>query len=157
MRQRMDLWVIGGDPRQATLARALAEDGHSVHTYALERGIESALVSDNLEGLAGADCVVLPLPALDGDRINAPLSARQPLLNEVLDAMRPGQLLCAGRIPPFLEEAARVRGVQLVDYFAREELAVANAVPGALAVWLYEKSETGEGDSHSCLGRYMIA
>ena len=155
MRQRMDLWVIGGDPRQATLARALAEDGHSVHTYALERGIESALVSDNLEGLAGADCVVLPLPALDGDRINAPLSARQPLLNEVLDAMRPGQLLCAGRIPPFLEEAARVRGVRLVDYFAREELAVANAVPtseGAIQIAMEELPITLHGAKALVIG-----
>lgn len=155
MRKRMDLWVIGGDPRQATLARALAEDGHSVHTYALERGIEPTLVSDNLEGLAGADCVVLPLPALDGDRINAPLSARQPLLSEVLDAMRPGQLLCAGRISPLLEEAARTRGVRLIDYFAREELAIANAVPtseGAIQIAMEELPITLHGSKVLIIG-----
>ena len=153
--RKMDLWVIGGDPRQATLARALAEDGHSVHTYALERGIEPALVSDNLETLAGADCTVLPLPALDGDRINAPLSAHPPLLSQVLDIMRPGQLLCAGRVTPPLEEAARLRGVRLVDYFAREELAVANAIPtseGAIQIAMEELPITLHGAKTLVIG-----
>ena len=34
-----------------------------------------------------------------------------------------------------LKELAEARGLTLRDYFAREELAVLNAVPVALAVW----------------------
>ena len=77
MRQRLNFWIIGGDPRQMTLARSLSEDGHTVHTYALERGGEPALASDSLAGAALADCVILPLPATEGDRLNTPLSSQR--------------------------------------------------------------------------------
>lgn len=134
MRERLHFWVVGGDPRQATLAHALADDGHTVHTYALERGVEPSLRTDSLAGASAADCVILPLPAADGDFLNAPLSDRRVPLGEVLDALGPGQLLCAGRVTEALRSAAQERDLRLVDYFAREELAVSNAVPVALAV-----------------------
>lgn len=134
MRERLNFWVIGGDPRQATLARALSEDGHTVHTYALERGVERALWADSLSGVGMADCVVLPLPAADGENLNAPLSDRRVTISSVLEALRPGQLLCAGRVSPPLQQEAEERKLRLVDYFAREELAIANALPVALAV-----------------------
>ena len=134
MRERLNFWVIGGDPRQATLAKALSEDGHTVHTYSLERGVERALWSDSLSGAGMADCVILPLPADDGELLNAPLSDRRVAISSVLEALRPGQLLCAGRVSPGLRQEAEERKLRLVDYFAREELAIANAVPGALAV-----------------------
>ena len=38
MLRAKNIWVAGGDPRQAALAELLADDGHAVHTYALERG-----------------------------------------------------------------------------------------------------------------------
>lgn len=157
MYKPLNFWLIGGDHRQAALAHALAEDGHSVHTYALEEGVDPAWVQSSLTGAETAHCVILPLPAAKGDLLNAPLSTHCPPLSQVLDALSPQQLICAGMVTPALTQAAANRNLTLTDYFAREELAVANAVPGALAVWLYEKSETGEGDSHSCLGRYMIA
>lgn len=134
MRERLNFWVVGGDPRQATLARTLAEDGHTVHTYALERGVAASLAAESLSGISVADCVILPLPASDGTQLNSPLSERRLPLADVLDALRPGQLLCAGRVSAALTEEAETRKLRLVDYFAREELAVANAVPGALAV-----------------------
>ncbi len=134
MRQQFNFWVIGGDPRQAALAEALAEDGHTVHTYALEQGADPSLDAGSLDLAGLADCVILPLPVTDGEALNAPLSVRRPSLEEVLDALRPGQLVCAGRVSPELAEEARRRGLRMTDYFAREELAVANAVPAALAV-----------------------
>lgn len=157
MGERRIFWVIGGDRRQAALARALQEDGHEVHVYALEQGVEESLREESLRGIEKAHCVILPLPAGDGVFVNAPLSAQKPAFEEVLDAMSPGQVLCGGMVSCAWKQEAEQRGITLTDYFDREELAVSNAVPGALAVWLYEKSETGEGDSHSCLGRYMIA
>ncbi len=141
MRQRLNFWVIGGDPRQAALAKALMEDGHTIHTYALERGVDSALRSESLSGAAVADCVILPLPAAKGELLNAPLSSRQPSLPQVLDALRPGQLLCAGLPSPALRAEAEKRELNLIDYFSREELAVANAVPtseGAIQIAMEE-------------------
>ena len=146
MRERLHFWVVGGDLRQVTLARALAEDGHTVHTYALERGGEPALQAPALAAAAAADCVILPLPAADGAFLNAPLSALRLPLEEVLNALRPGQQLFGGMLSPEVLDLAEERDLTLTDYFAREELAVANTVPGALAV--EQRVRTG-GDDHS--------
>ena len=130
-----NIWVVGGDPRQAALAELLADDGHSVHTYALERG-EGMKCEPSIAGADRADCVVLPLPAAGpGGELNAPLSSDRHGLEEVLDALRPGQLVCAGMAGEGLKRMAEDRALVLRDYFAREELAVLNAIPGALAVW----------------------
>jgi len=135
MLRAKNIWVAGGDPRQAALAVLLADDGHSVHTYALERG-EGMECEPSMAGADRADCVVLPLPAAAPDgRLNAPLAAENHTLEEILDALRPGQLVCAGMAGGGLKAMAEARGLALRDYFAREELAVLNAIPVALAVW----------------------
>lgn len=131
MLRAKNIWVVGGDPRQAALAALLADDGHSVHSYALERG-EGMQCEPSMAGADRADCLILPLPAAGpGGRLNAPLAAGEHGLEEVLDALRPGQLVCAGMAGEELLEMARERGLILRDYFAREELAVMNAVPTA--------------------------
>lgn len=131
----LHLWVVGGDQRQARLAELLAEDGHRVHTYALDLAEEpggTVLPANSLEKMGKADCVVLPLPAVgEGGMLNAPLSEKKILMTEVLDAMRPGQLVAGGRLEEETIMAARARGLLWRDYFAREELAVANAIPTA--------------------------
>ena len=134
MRNELNFWVVGGDMRQAKLAELLADDGHTVHTFGLEKLGELAGVEaeDGLEGAPLADCVVLPLPATgEGSLLNAPLSAGRHPLAGILDALRPGQVVCAGMVSDALEDLAADRGLALHDYFRREELAVANAVPTA--------------------------
>ena len=133
MKHELDLWLIGGDRRQVRLAGLLAEDGHSVHTLGLGPATGGVREERELAGAALADCVVLPLPAAaPGGRLNAPL-AEEPLpMEEVFAALRPGQIICAGRVDDATQAMARDRGLVLHDYFAREELAVANAVPTAL-------------------------
>jgi len=143
MGERLNFWILGGDPRQQALAEALAGDGHEVHTYALEE-----TPGESLEGIWEAHCVVLPLPAAQGENLNAPLCAREVPLAEVLDPLLPGQLVCAGMVSPFLREQAESRGLHLEDYFAREELAVANAVPsseGAIQIAMEELPITLHG------------
>ena len=141
MLRAKNIWVMGGDPRQAALAALLADDGHSVHSYALEQGT-GLRCEPSPEGADLADCVVLPLPAAGPDgKLNAPLSAREHELEEVLDALRPGQLVCAGMAGEKLKKLAEERGLALRDYFAREELAVLNAIPtaeGALQIAMEE-------------------
>ena len=96
MLRAKNIWVMGGDPRQAALAALLADEGHSVHTYALEQGA-GMKCEPSLTGADRADCVILPLPAAGADgRLNTPLSADSHDLEEVLGALRPGQLVCAG-------------------------------------------------------------
>lgn len=141
MKRALNFWVIGGDLRQAALARQLAEDGHTVHTFALEQ-VEGLICEKELIEISRADCVVLPLPAVgESGRLNAPLSGEQHSIEWVLDFLEAGQLVCAGMVRADLQELAQRRGLILYDYFAREELAVANAVPtaeGAVQIALEE-------------------
>ena len=159
MRHELDFWVVGGDQRQACLAGLLAADGHTVHAYALD-GAEDltgeASPAGSLAGLDLADCIVLPLPLMgDGERVNAPLAHRPVALAEVLAAARPGQSLCAGRVEEDARAALLRRELVLRDYFAREELAVANAVPtaeGAIQRVMEATDETIHGSRCLVLG-----
>ena len=136
LKRELNFWVMGGDMRQAALARLLAGDGHTVHLWALEgAGLgpgPGLLPESGLEQAALADCVVLPLPVCgEGGALNAPLSPGPHPLAPILDRLSPGQLVCGGRVDERARAMARARGLELRDYFDREELAVANAVPTA--------------------------
>lgn len=147
MKHRLNVWVIGGDARQEKLAGLLRREGHTVHTYALDCTAEHS--EPSLNGVELADCVVLPLPVTgDGSLLNAPLSEVSHPLAGVLDSLRPGQIICAGKVDRNTAELAHERGLVLHDYFAREELAVANAVPtveGAIQIAMEELPITLHG------------
>lgn len=55
-------------------------------------------------------------------------------LPQLLDWLEPGQVLCGGMVAPQAAAAAQARGLRLLDYYAREECMVANAVPTEEAV-----------------------
>lgn len=135
MKHEMNVWVIGGDMRQAKLAQLLAKDGHTVHTYALDPGpeeIPGLIQEQNLNHAFRADCVVLPLTVCSGNGLlNAPLSLSEHPLAPILDRLSLRQFICGGRVDPETQAMAQERGLTIHDYFAREELAVANAVPTA--------------------------
>lgn len=150
MKHTLNIWVIGGDLRQAKLAELLQNDGHTVHTYALESAPELTTAHEpELTGAELADCVILPLPVTgDGTMLNAPLSAQAHPLSQILDALRPGQIICAGKVGEHALTMARKRGLILHDYLTREELAVANAVPtveGAIQIAMEELPITLHG------------
>ena len=106
MLRAKNIWVAGGDPRQAALAALLADEGHSVHTYALEQGAGTKC-EPSMKEADRADCVILPLPAAGADgKLNAPLAAQEHEMAQVLDALRPGQLVCAGMTDRALEDMA---------------------------------------------------
>lgn len=133
MKHELNIWVVGGDPRQASLACLLAEDGHTVHTYALGQPQEPGLTAETtLQGVERADCVILPLTVSSGNGLlNAPLAVSETPLAAILDQLTPSQFLFGGRVDDETAALARERGLTIRDYFAREELAVANAVPTA--------------------------
>ncbi|MCI9155704.1 MAG: dipicolinate synthase subunit DpsA [Lawsonibacter sp.] len=135
MKHELNIWVVGGDLRQEKLAQLLAQDGHTVHTYALDQPqghIPGLTAEASLDRVDKADCVVLPLTITGGDGLlNAPLSPDHQPLTPILDRLSPRQFLCGGRVDQATAELAQERGLTIHDYFAREELAVANAVPTA--------------------------
>ena len=147
MKHRLNVWVIGGDRRQVHLAELLRREGHTVHTYALERAVEDCEEEPSQVRLA--DCVILPLPVTgNGSLLNAPLSDRLHPLASILDYLRPGQVICAGMADANTAALASRRGLILHDYFARAELAEANAVPtveGAIQIAMEELPITIHG------------
>ena len=145
----MKFAVIGGDQRIASLARLLVSDGHKVSAFALDKaGILSGTnpAASAAEAVEGAECVVLPLPAA-GQRglLNAPLSAGEYPLDEVLDVLKAGSVVCAGLVDAQTAGLARERGIEIFDYFQREELVIKNAVAtaeGAVGIIIQETAET---------------
>ena len=122
--------VIGSDARQLAAGRALARAGYAV---------------EGPEEIALADYILLPLP-LD--------AARTPLA-ELLRAARPGALALGGMLSEEAKAIAAEAGVELVDYFAREELAVRNAIPtaeGCIGVLLAQRKRTLWGSAVLLLG-----
>ena len=122
--------VIGSDARQLAAGRALARAGYAV---------------DGPEEIALADYILLPLP-LD--------SARTPLA-ELLRAARPGALALGGMLSAEAKAIAAEAGIELVDYFAREELTIRNAIPtaeGCIGILLAERKRTLWGSAVLVLG-----
>lgn len=112
--------VVGTDARQAAAGRALARAGYAV---------------GGAEETAQADYILLPLP----------LEAGQAQLAALLRAAKPGALALGGRPSAEARALAQAAGVELVDYFAREELAIRNAVPtaeGCIGILLRERTRT---------------
>ena len=76
MKHELNIWVVGGDLRQAKLAQLLVKDGHTVHTYALGQPgepVPGLVAEDSLSHVDRADCVILPLPVSAGNgMLNAP-------------------------------------------------------------------------------------
>lgn len=148
MKREYYFWVVGGDLRQVRLAQLLQMDGHTVQTYAMERReIKEALSgSDTLNGIERCDCVILPLPAVgESGILNAPLSDRKVPLSAVAGRLKPGQILCGGKLDAEFVRSAREKGCRVYDYFEREELAVKNAVPtveGAIQIAMEELPTT---------------
>lgn len=138
MNRSASLAVIGGDLRHAFLAQLLREDGHTVTVSALERhpfDSNMTLAGAPGFGLSEAQAVILPMPVIkDEGLLNAPLSNTSCHIETILNAIPPGVLVLGGRVPESLQLRASQNNLRLIDYLEREELAIRNAVPAALAV-----------------------
>ncbi len=137
MKKAAALAVVGGDLRQAYLARLLRADGHEVSVYALERQAMDPkihVIHDPKTDFAEAEAVILPMPVLQDEKhLNAPLSNAPHRIETIFDCIPSGKLALGGSVQPSVRERAAVCHVELRDYLTREELAIKNAVPAALA------------------------
>ncbi len=111
---------MGTDARQRAAAQALREAGCAV---------------TGAEGAGSAGAILLPMP----------MDAEQTDLARILRAARPGTVALGGRISEPVHRAAQEAGIELIDYFARPELACLNAVPtaeGCLALLMQRRRRT---------------
>ena len=121
--------VVGGDARSALLAAMLAQDGHRVCAFALEKAeLGEAVKTGCLQGCVyGADCVVLPVPAESGGLLSTPLSDNVLRMSEVMGALWPGQILIAGRLSDASAAMGLRAGVHMEDVMLRPEFVMGNA------------------------------
>ncbi|MBE6964297.1 MAG: dipicolinate synthase [Ruminococcaceae bacterium] len=126
----MTFGVIGGDRRQAELACLLRNDQHTVYTYGLNK--RSPGEESSLDRAASADAVILPLPLCRGDGVLNCEENPVPTI-ELFRRFKSSQRILAGQVKPQQYREARSCGVEIEDYFLREELTVANAAATAEA------------------------
>lgn len=137
--------LLGGDGRQRYLAKYIEQHGFKVTSSYLGEGSPPDW---------NADILILPLPASrDGDTLNAPFSKEKLILQEIFDRFR-GKAIFGGKLPPL-----KNRPWQAVDYFAAEEVTVANVVPtveGAIALAIASTPFTLAGQPVLILGAGRI-
>lgn len=136
--------VIGGDLRQLTLAAMMERDGYRVKIFGFDRQIDTSTLekAKDIKDAASAEIIILPLPAShDGLYLNAPFAESEIKISELLDIISSESKIFAGKVSNSIKEAAKKYTLEIQDYFTREELSVANAIPtaeGAIEIALSE-------------------
>lgn len=114
---------LGGDARMRMLARMLDDEGWDVCSWSLSGAPKPLALCDALRSRR----VVLPMPLEREGTVTGTELTSEALFR----ALRPEQRIYAGGVGAENAALARERGLHLVDYAAREELAVRNAIPTA--------------------------
>ncbi len=131
MDRERNFWLVGGDLRQVKLVELLQNDGNTVHTAGLEQSLPQLEQQSQSMDAARAHCVILPLPVEKNGILHAPLSNKTIEIEEILEQLHSGQVLCGGLVSEAVKAETERRGLRLFDYYAREECKIANAVPTA--------------------------
>ena len=147
--------VIGGDLRQLQLAKMLCEDGNEVSVYGVHDcdicGVKVLTQTEYLDCVAVSDYIILPLPLTgNGVTVNAHRFDKPIYLKDIFCAAKKGCMLFGGMVDKSFFDLADELGLQLCDYFQREELTVLNAIPtaeGAVQIAMEETPFTIHGSS----------
>lgn len=130
--------IIGGDLRIIKLAKMLANEGHTLYTYGLEKAEElkdtpNIIFADKISKAIPKDVEVVigPIPfSSNGNNINAPFSDKEISIRELIHYLN-AKILIAGSISPEVYEIATDDYIEIVDIMKREELAVLNTISTA--------------------------
>lgn len=127
--------VLGGDLRQVHLANLFS---HKMDVIVAECGESENMFSPMVHNAVRLDAVetppdylILPMPAMNGTLLNAPLSGRKIHMEDVLRLIGKNTCVMAGKIDPDFQKALEERGIAYFDYLKREELAIMNAIATA--------------------------
>lgn len=129
MRMKRTVAVLGGDMRQVRLAELLLDDGWMVSTWGLEQGGGPNAVP--LDRALEAELLLLPLPVCRGGGLTLPLTDTSLGAEQLWPRLRYDQLLLGGMTGELSPRLMLDFGLTLLDYYDREEVQVANAVPTA--------------------------
>lgn len=140
MPEKYTFTILGGDRRQAVVAKELLALGHSVRVFGVGDvfadviGVEICLSLD--KAIMGSNVVILPLPvSRDGETINisSVVQKDRPLISDVIRnaAKCEEAIVVGGMIPESAREYASELSVETIDYYKSEELQRKNALPSA--------------------------
>jgi len=136
MNKIINFAAIGGDLRQVQVINSIAATGHKISVYGFEKCEANAFAAtvkrcDSVSAAVNAaEIVILPLPCTtDGVNVNAPFCEEKLLVEAVISAVKLESRLLIGKIDAWIQDLCDARGIDCTDYFDREELVVANAVP----------------------------
>ena len=146
MYDNIKIGILGGDMRQAVLAKRLSSVGFEVAVWGTGRNCDigkAVRITDISSAIRSADAIVLPLPvSRDGVTLNCPLyKGDSPRLSEILELAEADTVLLGGKIDRAFTMKATKKQLSVIDYFECEELQIKNAVPtaeGAIAIALDE-------------------
>lgn len=127
--------VAGGDLRMARLAELLLDGGCELATWGLEGADAPNPVP--LDKALEAGIIVLPLPLCRDGMLTLPLTDETLACERLWPRLKPSQIVLGGQLGDLPERLKNEYGLNLVDYFARDEVQAANAVPtaeGAIAL-----------------------
>ena len=121
-------------------------------------------VCESLEdAIYECSAVILPLPAsVDGVHVSIQLGGRQRVaLTNLISMMNAVgiKLLFAGKLQSEMRALAMKQGIDVFDYYERDEFAIANAVPtaeGAIEIAMHELPTTLDGSSALVIGNGRI-
>jgi len=158
----MNFAAIGGDLRQIQVINSIAEAGHKISVYGFEKCKENYFHShvkrcnSAFDAVDFAEIVILPLPyTTNGTTVNAPFCSDDLTVESVVKTLQQGKQLFVGKVDEKIQKLCETYEIHYVDYFDREELTIANAIPtaeGAIAVAMKETPFTLHGSNCLCLG-----
>ncbi len=147
--------IIGGDKRQLYLANSILEDGFDVNICGFEMSEMTTGFNElSLKALLKeSDNIILPLPVTkDGINIFAPYSSSDITVDDEFILALKGKSVYGGYMSKLVLKNDLWEGIDIGDYYLREEFAIKNAVPtaeGAVAIAINEYA--GTLNASSCL------
>lgn len=158
----MKVFMIGGDLRMVHVAELLQEEGVSVSSFGMPPHLPAA--SSLASGIMDADIILMGLPvSRDGETIFAPFyDGRIPYTDLQILKTHPVPVFC-GMPDAKLSAQFLEADIPFEDYFAREELAIFNAIPtaeGAIEIAMRELPITIHGarcliTGYGRIGKYL--
>ena len=143
--------MLGGDKRQAVIAKMLLSRGHTVRIYGfgeLASTVVGAEICSSIEkAMTDCDMLILPLP-VSRDNINLLLVSEQsasPIsLSYIFDlAAKCGcKILFGGMIPQEMQRIALLKGIRADDFYTYESLQKKNALASAEGAMMISMEHT---------------
>lgn len=162
MQNMIKIAVLGGDMRQISAAKVLAENGYSVSLWGIDEVFCKMLGQtpcNNLNlALSGCRVLLLPLPVTeDGAHLFCPLGSEGHRIHllEILEALPQDAFVLGGRINPNIKQLLTEKGLRHADFLSNEEFQIKNALPtaeGALAIAMNELPITIAGAKTAVIG-----